>query len=240
MRCRHRETLPGAAGLAGKAMGVGVRALFTGPSGTGKTLAARLLASELRLDAYRVDLASVVNKFIGETEKNLNRVLTLAEELDVLLVFDEGDALLARRTQVGSSNDRYANLETNYLLQRLEAYEGIAVATTNAAEAIDGAFERRFDVVVEFREPEPAERWQLWQLHLPAGSNVDPQLVRELSARCTLTGGQIRNAAIHAALLALHDGSPLSAGHVEEAVQREYRKQGAVYPLRRNVAALRR
>src|SRR5205823_12499402 len=122
---------------------VGVRALLSGPSGTGKTLAARLLASALRMDIYRVNLASVVNKYIGETEKNLDRVFAQAEELDVILLLDEGDALLTQRTSVQNSNDRYANLETNYLLQRLESYEGILLVTTNARDRIDGAFQRR-------------------------------------------------------------------------------------------------
>ncbi len=129
--------------------GSGVRALFTGASGTGKTLAATVLGSRLGLDVYRLDLAAVVNKYIGETEKNLHRVLTTAEELDVVLLIDEGDSLLGRRTEVRNANDRYANLETNYLLQRLEHYRGIVVVTTNAADHIDPAFQRRMDVVVE-------------------------------------------------------------------------------------------
>src|SRR5207248_2214342 len=136
----------------------GVRALFSGPSGTGKTLAARLLAGRLGMDLYRLDLSAVVNKYIGETEKNLNRAFTLAEELDVILLLDEGDALLTQRTAVQTSNDRYANLETNYLLQRLEAFEGILIVTTNAGDRIDAAFQRRVDVVVEFRTPDAAER----------------------------------------------------------------------------------
>ena len=125
-----------------------MRALFSGASGTGKTLAARILAAELGMDLYRVDLASVINKYIGETEKNLHRVLARAEELDIILLLDEGDALLGQRTDVKSSNDRYANLETNYLLQRLESYQGIVLVTTNAAQNIDSAFQRRMDVVV--------------------------------------------------------------------------------------------
>ncbi|HEY2031772.1 MAG TPA: ATP-binding protein [Myxococcales bacterium] len=237
-RCRHREEL---AGLVGPSLGAqlrpGVRALLQGPSGTGKTLAARLLASVLHADLYRVDLASVVNKYIGETEKNLGRIFSLAEELDVMLLLDEGDALLARRTAVHTANDRYANLETNYLLQRIESFEGIVLLTTNAHEHIDRAFQRRMDVVVEFRVPDAAERWAIWQLHLPSDHGVELPLLRELARRCQMTGGQIRNAVLHAAMLALEAGGPMRNEHVEASVQREYRKSGAVYPLRRAPAA---
>jgi ATPase family associated with various cellular activities (AAA) len=232
-RCRCREALPGAVGGAlARSLTPGVRALLQGPSGTGKTLAARLLGSALRMDVYRVDLAAVVNKYIGETEKNLARLFALAEELDVILLLDEGDALLARRTSVASSNDRYANLETNYLLQRIEEYQGILVVTTNAGDLIDGAFQRRLDVVVTFRAPDPAERWAIWQLHLPAAHAVDPALLGEVAARCHLGGGQIRNAVLHASVLALADGGPVRSEHLEAAVEREYRKVGGSCPLR--------
>jgi SpoVK/Ycf46/Vps4 family AAA+-type ATPase len=231
-RCRHRERLLDRLGPGfGSSRGRGVRALFTGPSGTGKTLAARVLAAELGVDVYRVDLSAVVNKYIGETEKNLQRVLSRAEELDVILLLDEGDALLGNRTEVKSSNDRYANLETNYLLQRLESYQGIIVVTTNAAQYIDSAFQRRMDVVVNFVPPGPQERLAIWRLHLPAGHTVPPDFLGEVTTRCALTGGQIRNAALHATLLALEDGSPgVRCGHVEQALQSEYRKAGALSP----------
>jgi hypothetical protein len=225
MRCRHRERLGG---------NCGVRALFSGPSGTGKTIAARLLASTLGMDLYRLDLSAVVNKYIGETEKNLNQVFSRAEELDVILLLDEGDALLTQRTHVQSSNDRYANLETNFLLQRIESFEGILVVTTNAAARIDSAFQRRMDVVVEFRPPEPAERWVIWQLHLPSDHRVDARWLEEVAQRCVFTGGQIRNAVLHAVTLALDRGEPLAAAHLEDGVVREYRKSGAVCPLRRS------
>jgi hypothetical protein len=233
-RCRHRERIPTAVGAALRAqLNVGVRTLFCGPSGTGKTLAARLLASMLQMDLYRVDLSTVVNKYIGETEKNLNQLFSCAEDLDVILLLDEGDALLTQRTRVQTSNDRYANLETNYLLQRLEAFEGILIVTTNASESIDSAFQRRIDVVVHFRPPEAAERWSIWQLHLPTHHTIDDALLREVAGRCALTGGQIRNAVLHASTLALDDGQVITSAHLEAAVQREYRKAGAVCPLRR-------
>lgn len=232
-RCRRRESLGSAVGAAlSSQLNPGVRALFSGPSGTGKTLAAKLLASALEKDLYRVDLATVVNKYIGETEKNLNQVFSRAEELDVLLLLDEGDALLAGRTNVHSSNDRYANLETNYLLQRIEAYEGILIVTSNAADRIDSAFQRRMDVVVDFRAPGAAERHAIWQMHLPARHSIDPGLLAEVAGRCALTGGQIRNAALHASLLAIEDGGVVTSSKIESAVQREYRKTGAVCPLR--------
>ena len=195
----------------------GVKALFGGPSGTGKTLAARVLASELKLDLYRLDLSAVVNKYIGETEKNLNQVFSRAEELHVILLLDEGDSLLTNRTAVQSSNDRYANLETNFLLQRIESFEGILFVTTNALQRIDGAFQRRMDVLVEFRLPEADERRQLWSLHLPPNHEVSDSWVHEVARRCTLSGGQIRNASLHASLLALARGSAVSTPDAETA-----------------------
>jgi len=232
-RCRHRERLLGRLGPAfNGSANRGVRALFSGSSGTGKTLAARILASELGMDLYRVDLASVVNKYIGETEKNLHRVLSRAEEMNIVLLLDEGDALLGNRTEVKSSNDRYANLETNYLLQRLETYGGIILVTSNAAQNIDSAFQRRMDVVVHFVPPGADERWAIWQLHLPEDHTVCAVYLVDLSARCDLTGGQIRNAALLAALLAVGEGSPsVQDRHLEEAVRAEYRKAGALCPL---------
>lgn len=237
-RCRHREHLHSLVGpTLGTQLNVGVRALLSGPSGTGKTLAARLLASVLEMDLYRLDLSSVVNKYIGETEKNLDRVFARAEELDVILLLDEGDALLTKRTNVQNANDRYANLETNYLLQRLETFEGILLVTTNAGDRIDSAFRRRIDVVIEFHPPDIEERWLIWQLHLPVSHAVDEALLREIAGRCVLTGGQIRNAVLHASLLALDSGGTMTSQHLNDAVQREYRKMAAICPLRHNSTA---
>jgi hypothetical protein len=229
-RCRHREHLPV---MLDAVPAVGVRALFTGPSGTGKTFAARLLAARLQKDLYRLDLSAVVNKYIGETEKNLNRIFDAAEELDVILLLDEGDALLGQRTDVQNANDRYANLETNFLLQRFESYEGILLVTTNArAGRIDSAFERRMDVTVEFHPPDAEERWVLWGLHLPQTREVSEEFLSEVASRCEFTGGQIRNAALHAALLALDNGGVVKTAILESAIRREYVKQGGVCPLR--------
>ncbi|MBL8165366.1 MAG: ATP-binding protein [Anaerolineae bacterium] len=231
-RCRRREALRQEAGQAFEHnLNRGVRALFSGASGTGKTLAARALAAALQMDLYRVDLAAVVNKYIGETERNLNEVFSRAEELDVILLLDEGDSLLTRRTDVSNANDRYANLETNYLLQRLETYEGIVIITTNAAQRIDSAFMRRLDVVVEFAKPDTDERRQLWSAHLPPAHDLSTPFLESVITRCTLTGGQIRNAALHATLLALNSGEALHDQHLEAALQREYRAAGASFPL---------
>ncbi|MFL5628558.1 MAG: ATP-binding protein [Ktedonobacteraceae bacterium] len=236
-RCHRREVLREHAGPAfSHNLTRGVRAMFSGPSGTGKTLAARVLAATLQMDLYRVDLAAVVNKYIGETERNLNQVLSRAEELDVMLLLDEGDALMTKRTEVRNANDRYANLETNYLLQRLENYEGIVVITTNAGNRIDTAFLRRLDVIINFASPEAPERWQIWQSHLPAAHAISPTFLEEVATRCALTGGQMRNAALHATLLSLGDSGQVRDAHLEAALQREYRKAGAAYPLSPKVA----
>ena len=252
-RCHHRERLLDHLGPAfGSATTKGVRALFTGPSGTGKTLAARILAAELGMDLYRVDLASVINKYVGETEKNLHRVLSTAEELDVVLLLDEGDALLGRRTEVSTANDRYANVETDYLLQRLEHYSGIVLVTSNLAENIDPAFQRRMDRVVDFSPPSADERLAIWSIHLPEDRAVSEATLRQVARQCALDGGQIRNAALQATLLALDDATGRDAPddeaaadrirgtaegvmvrdeHVTAAVREEYQKDGAVCPL---------
>jgi hypothetical protein len=230
-RCLHREQLAStfAASMPG-GMNRGVRALFEGPSGTGKTLAARVLATELGLDLYRVDLAAVVNKYIGETEKNLSRVLGRAEDLNVVLLLDEGDSLMTRRTEVKSANDRYANLETNYLLQRLEHYTGIVVVTTNAGHAIDSAFRRRMDAVVKFHLPDALERWRLWQAHLPNGHDIDPTALEEIAQRYQLTGGQIRNVCVNAELASLaRDDEQLALPQLRAAIQAEHRKAGSSF-----------
>jgi hypothetical protein len=231
MRCRQREAVLARLGPGFGQANRGVRALFGGSSGMGKTLAARIVVAELGLDLYRVDLAAIVNKYIGETERNLSRLFARAEEQDIVLLLDEGDSLLTSRTDVRTSNDRYANMETNYLLQRLEHYEGILLITTNAAGRIDDAFQRRLDAHVEFAAPTPAQRYDIWRLHLPPEHAVDEAYLRLVAARCDLSGGQIRNAALHASVLAVEHGQPVQPAFLAGAIAREYRKLGANSPL---------
>ena len=231
-RCRQREQLGARAGKAFEALGPGVRALFKGPSGSGKTLAARTLAGVLGMDVWSIQLASIVSRYVGDSTKNLERVFGCAEELDIVLLLDEGDALLTRRTAVENSTDKYANLETNYLLQRLETFEGIIVITTNAAERIDAAFQRRMDIVIDFALPDAGERLMIWQLHLPLNHEIGLDQLHAVAERCVLSGGQIRNVALHASLLALENHSALTWTQCEAAIEREYRKQGAISPLR--------
>ena len=231
-RCRYREQLNAQLGQAfNNSSNCGVRALFTGKSGTGKTLAAKILAAELGMDVYRVDLASIVNKYIGETEKNLHKVLTRAEALDVILLLDEGDALLGARTDVKNANDRYANLETNYLLQRLEHYQGIVLVTTNLSDNIDKAFQRRMDIVIPFFQPQMEQRMQIYNLHLPQDNEVDTVFLERAANFCILTGGQIRNVCLHAALLAVEEKRALNESHLGLALSSEYRKNGGTFPL---------
>jgi hypothetical protein len=231
-RCRQRdrlrETLPAA--FAAR-LNAGVRALLAGPSGTGKTLAAQVLAERLGVPVYRLDLSSVVSKYIGETERNLHRLLAAAEALDVMLLLDEGDALLARRTAVGNAHDRYANLETNFLLQRLESHRGLVLVTTNALERIDTAFLRRFDVLLNFRLPEFDERLDLWHAHLPADHRVTAATLARVAESCTLSGGQIRNVVLAAASSSLAMECAVDDDILFDALRREYRRSGGLFPL---------
>ncbi len=229
LRCRYREPLAAIA-LNGGEHSTGVRALFSGPSGTGKTMAARLLAATLGKDLYRVDLSATVNKYLGETEKNIDHAFSAAEELDVIVLLDEGDALMASRTDVGSSNDRYANLETNFLLQRIESFNGILLVTTNAADRIDKAFARRMEVVIQFHAPDEWQRYQILQMHLRSHA-VDDGWLQEMACRCEFTGGQLRNVVTHACLLAMDAQSLVRDEHLYAALVREYRKTGAHCPI---------
>lgn len=232
-RCQQRDRLQVALPAAFAArLNAGVRALLAGPSGTGKTLAAQVLARELGLPLYRLDLSAVVSKYIGETERNLHRLLSAAQALDVMLLLDEGDALLAPRTEVGSSNDRYANLETNFLLQRLESHAGLVLVTTNAQARIDPAFMRRFDFVIPFRAPEVAERLRLWRAHLPPDHGLQPAQLAAVAEACTLAGGQVRNVVLDAVSAALSRGIAVDAALLFEALQREYRRGGGLCPLK--------
>lgn len=209
----------------------GVRMLFYGPPGTGKTLAAEVMAHALGVDLMVVDLAGLVSKWIGETEKQLAAVFDLAERARTLLLFDEADALFARRTETQDAHDRYANLETAYLLQRLERFEGVAVLTTNLRSNLDKAFTRRFEFIVEFPEPDADTRAELWRLHLPASAPQAPDVdLTELAAWYPITGAQIRNAALGAGFLAAAQGSAIQRDHLLQAIEREYDKAGRAHP----------
>jgi len=205
----------------------GLTALFYGPPGTGKTMVAGVIAQELGLDMYRVDLARVVSKWVGETEKNLSEVFDAAEDGQVLILFDEADSLFAKRTDVRTSNDRYANLEVNYLLQRLDTFEGIAVLTSNLDGAIDPAFKRRLTLRLQFPFPDEETRVRLWTAHVTPETPIagDFDFV-DLARRFPLSGGYIRNCALRAAFLAAHEGEPMSQQHLLRAIHLEYREIG--------------
>jgi hypothetical protein len=208
---------------ANSARGLGISALFAGASGTGKTLAAEALAHELRLDLYRIDLSSVVSKYIGETEKNLRRVFDVAEEGGAILLFDEADALFGKRSEVKDSHDRYANIEVSYLLQRMEAYRGLAILTTNLKSALDAAFLRRIRFVVQFPFPDAAQRAEIWRRILPRRMPVENLDVQKL-AQLNIAGGNIRNIALNAAFLAADAREPVRMTHLLRAASTEYAK----------------
>ena len=205
------------------ARGLGISALFAGASGTGKTMAAEVLANELRLDVYRIDLSQIVSKYIGETEKNLRRVFDAAEEGGSILLFDEADALFGKRSEVKDSHDRYANIEVSYLLQRMEAYRGLAILTTNMKNALDTAFMRRIRFIVQFPFPDAAQRAEIWQRIFPASTPTQGLDMTKL-ARLNVTGGNIRNIALNAAFLAADAGEPVQMKHLLRAARSEYAK----------------
>jgi ATP-dependent 26S proteasome regulatory subunit len=214
-------------------MGAGLTALFAGPSGTGKTMAAQVLARSLGLDLYRVDLAGVVSKYIGETEKHLKAVFDACERAPVLLLFDEADALFGKRTEVKDAHDRYANIEVDYVLQRMEAFEGVAVLATNRKGDLDSAFVRRIAFIVDFAAPNAPERQRLWRLALegavhPSGTALLGTLDWGALGEFDLTGAGIKSAALAAAFLARSDGTPIQMHHVLAATRRELEKQGEI------------
>jgi predicted nucleic acid-binding protein len=203
--------------------GLGLSALFSGPSGTGKTLAAEVLASDLRLDMYRIDLSAVVSKYIGETEKNLRQVFDAAETGGVLLLFDEADAIFGKRAEVKDSHDRYANIEVSYLLQRMENFQGLAILTTNAKTALDKAFQRRLRFTVDFPFPAATEREAIWTCAFPSltpTEGLEPALLANLN----MAGGNIRNIALNAAFLAAEQDAPVRMRHLLQATQLEAAK----------------
>jgi hypothetical protein len=205
--------------------GLGVTALFAGPSGTGKTMAAEVIANELKVDLYRIDLSQVVSKYIGETEKNLRRVFDAAEDATAVLLFDEADALFGKRSDVKDSHDRYANIEVSYLLQRMESYRGLAILTTNAQASLDHAFLRRLRFVIHFGFPDVAERQELWRRAFPATVPTEGLRADRL-AQLRLTGGNVRTIALNAAFIAASRDEPVSPRHILQAASYEYEKLG--------------
>ncbi|HUI95492.1 MAG TPA: ATP-binding protein [Xanthobacteraceae bacterium] len=231
LRCCGREGLADGLGASAAAKyRQGVRALFTGPSGTGKTLASGWLATRLGLPLYRVDLAAVTSKYIGETEKNLAQLLARAEHEEVILLFDEADSMFGKRTDVRESNDRFANAQTNYLLQRIESFDGIVFLTSNSRARFDPAFFRRLDAIIEFPVPGPAERRSLWQSHLGAAHLLTQRELNQLAAAGDLLGGNVRNVVLTAAVLARAEHRPIGYRDVLDALNDEYRKLGRQVP----------
>lgn len=221
---RHSAKVYRRWGFASKSShGLGISALFAGESGTGKTLAAEVLANDLDLDLYRIDLSQVVNKYIGETEKNLRRVFDAAEGGGCILLFDEADALFGKRSDVKDSHDRYANIEVGYLLQRMEAYRGLAILTTNIRSALDKAFLRRIRFIVQFPFPGEAERKEIWRCIFPGKTPLDG-LDYDKLARLNVAGGSIRNMALYSAFLAAEEDMPVSMRHLLRAARVEYCK----------------
>ncbi|WP_081431165.1 ATP-binding protein [Moorena bouillonii] len=211
-------------------IGKGLNVLFSGPPGTGKTMAAEVIANELQLELYKIDLSQVVSKYIGETEKNLNRIFMAAETANAILLFDEADALFGKRSEVRDAHDRYANIEVGYLLQKMEEYEGISILTTNLRQNLDEAFVRRLAFTVHFPSPDEASRrriWEgIWTEEIPLSADVDFEF---LARQFKLSGGNIKNIALAAAFLAAEAGSGVMMEHLLQGTRREYQKMGKVW-----------
>ncbi|MDB4964288.1 MAG: ATPase central domain protein [Myxococcales bacterium] len=229
-RVRHRRQVLDAWGFADKVgKGLGLSALLSGPPGTGKTMIAGLVARELGLDLYQVDLSKVVSKYIGETEKQLAALFEAAESGHAILLFDEADSLFGKRTEVKSSNDRYANLEVNYLLQRMEAFSGISLLTTNHETAIDKAFQRRLAFHIRVPMPDEKERAMLWTTMIPErAARADDLDASRLATEFLMSGGYIKNAVLRAAYLAANEGTPITNAHLWRAARAEYESMGKV------------
>jgi SpoVK/Ycf46/Vps4 family AAA+-type ATPase len=209
--------------------GRGMCALFYGASGVGKTMAVEIIARELQLEAYKIDLSTVVSKYIGETEKNLSRIFAEAESSNAILFFDEADALFGKRSEVKDAHDRYSNIEISYLLQRVEEFEGLVILASNLRKNIDDGFFRRMHFAVEFPLPDAAHRYRIWQQHFPdkapLGADVDFDF---LSRRFPMAGGNIKNIVLNAAFLAASNGGVICMEHLIRATRREYEKTGRV------------
>ncbi|HEX5126942.1 MAG TPA: ATP-binding protein [Rhodocyclaceae bacterium] len=228
-RCLARDGLADDLGPSARARyRPGVRALMVGPSGTGKTLSASWLATRLGMPLYRVDIAAISSKYIGETEKNLGELFARAEHAEVVLLFDEADAMFGKRTDVKDSNDRFANQQTNYLLQRIESFDGIVLLTSNSRSRFDTAFTRRLDAILEFPAPGPEERRALWLAHLGEMHALAPTQLNRLAAGCDLAGGHIRNVTLAAKAIA--GRGMIRADDLAQALSAEYRKLGKQMP----------
>ena len=227
---KYRERVYGEWGFGSKlSLGKGLSVLFAGPSGTGKTMAAEIIADELGLELYKIDLSTVVSKYIGETEKNLSQIFTEAETSNAILFFDEADALFGKRSEVKDSHDRYANIEVGYLLQRMEEYEGVVILATNFRKNMDEAFVRRLHFTIEFPFPNEADRRRIWEGIWPGDMPRDPALEFNFMAeRFEVSGGNIRNIALAAAFLAADNSDIVDMTHLLRATRREYQKMGKV------------
>ncbi len=228
---KYRHMVYGEWGFDRKlSLGKGLNALFSGPSGTGKTMAADIITNELGLDLYKIDLSQVVSKYIGETEKNLDKIFTEAQTSNAILFFDEADALFGKRSEVKDAHDRYANIEIGYLLQKMEEYDGIAILATNLRQNMDEAFVRRIQVIVEFPFPDEEYRQRIWEAvfphEAPRGGDVDFGI---LAREVKLPGGNIKNIALAAAFYAAEDGGVIRMPHLVQAARREYQKLGRIW-----------
>jgi len=227
---KHRQTVYLDWAFGDKlSLGKGLNALFSGSSGTGKTMAAEIIASELKLDLYKIDLSNVVSKYIGETEKNLSKIFKEAETSNAILLFDEADSIFGKRSEVKDAHDRYANIETNYLLQKMEEHEGIVLLTTNFRKNIDDAFTRRMHFVVDFPFPDEKYRLKIWEKIFPGKAPVSSEIDYSfLSRSFKITGGNIKNIALNAAFFAAEESGNIDMVHVVKGVKREYQKMGKV------------
>lgn len=204
-----------------------ITVLFAGDPGTGKTMAAEVMANELKLDLYKIDLSTVVSKYIGETEKNLEKIFSEAESSNAILFFDEADAIFGKRSEVKDAHDRYANIEVSYLLQRMESYNGVTILATNLRANLDDAFTRRLQFVIDFPFPEPADRLRIWQTLFPPDlPRTDELDFAPLAERFKLAGGNIRNVIVSAAYQAAANGGSVTMKHLLHGVRREMQKMG--------------
>jgi len=228
VQVRHRRTVLERWGFDRQlAMGKGVNVLVAGPSGTGKTMAAEIVAEDLGLELYKVDLSTMVSKYIGETETNLDRIFVAAREANAILFFDEADSIFGKRSEVKDAQDRYANIEVGYLLQKMEEYDGVVMLATNLRKNMDDAFIRRMHVTIDFPAPEEPDRLRIWRKVFPEEAPLADDVDLTFIARqFKLSGGNIRNIALLSAFLAAEDGDSIHMSHVVRAIKREYQKLG--------------